>query len=407
MVAPRRRVAVVGAGAAGIMAAIHAATAGAEVLLIERTPDGGRKLLLSGGGRCNLLPAQLDVSRFRTASSPNTLRKIIRTWPLPQQIAFFQDEVGIKLTVEPATGKMFPVSGRAREVRDKLFTLARRRGVRLLPHTAVSTLTRDAGDWRLTTATGTVTADAVVVATGGLSFPDTGSDGGFWPLLAQLGHSVVPAYPALTPLLTDAPLFTALADVALDATVTAMAGSDRATATGGLLFTHQGFSGPAILEVSHIITRARLAGQLARITVNWTRLTAGDWRTRLHQSSARPLLALLRETMPERLAAALCSFCSLSPDQPVPQLRREERARLIAALTDCVLPVTGDAGYVAAEVTGGGIALADITPATMASRHCPQLHLAGELLDVFGMIGGNNLLWAWTTGRLAGLAAAR
>src|SRR3954462_5187149 len=126
--AMNRRIAVVGAGAAGSMAAIFAAAAGAEGLLLERTRDGGRKILISGGGRCNVLPARVDESRFVTDSSPNTLRKIVRSWPLAEQVAFFQGDVGIPLVEESESAKLFPASHKARDVRDGLLALARARG---------------------------------------------------------------------------------------------------------------------------------------------------------------------------------------------------------------------------------------------------------------------------------------
>src|SRR4051812_15646898 len=137
---PVRRVAVVGAGAAGAMAAIFAAAGGAETLLLERTRDGGRKILISGGGRCNILPARLDERRFVTDSSPNTLRKIVRSWPLPEQVDFFQREMSLPLVEEEDTGKLFPVSNRARDVRDGLLALARRRGATFMPNTLVTEL---------------------------------------------------------------------------------------------------------------------------------------------------------------------------------------------------------------------------------------------------------------------------
>ena len=132
------RVVVIGAGAAGTMAAIFAARSGAETLLLERTADGGRKILISGGGRCNILPARVDESRFVTESSPHTLRKIVRSWPLREQIAFFENEAGIPLVEEAESAKLFPVSNRARDVRDRLFDLARQSGATLQMNTVVT-----------------------------------------------------------------------------------------------------------------------------------------------------------------------------------------------------------------------------------------------------------------------------
>ncbi|MGH7702954.1 MAG: NAD(P)/FAD-dependent oxidoreductase, partial [Gemmatimonadales bacterium] len=145
-----RRVAVIGAGAAGSMAAIFAAMAGAETVLLERTRDGGRKILISGGGRCNILPARMDESRFVTDSSPHTLRKILRSWPLEEQIAFFERELSLPLVEEEESAKLFPASNRARDVRDGLLALATRRGARVLLSTTVTGLTPGGGRWIVT-----------------------------------------------------------------------------------------------------------------------------------------------------------------------------------------------------------------------------------------------------------------
>ena len=134
----RRRVAVIGAGAAGMVAAIFAATESAETLLLERTADGGRKILISGGGRCNILPARVDERRFVTDSSPNSLRNILRSWPLAEQIAFFEHELGLRLVEEAESAELFPASNRARDVRDGLLALAARRGARFVPRTTVT-----------------------------------------------------------------------------------------------------------------------------------------------------------------------------------------------------------------------------------------------------------------------------
>ena len=195
-----RRVAVIGAGAAGTMAAIFAAAGGAETLLLERTRDGGRKILISGGGRCNILPARVDERRFVTDSSPHTLRNILRSWPLAEQIAFFEREMGLTLVEERETAKLFPASNRARDVRDGLLALAARRGARVLLETTITGIEPVAGGWRVEREQGQPLAvDAVVIATGGLSVPTTGSDGRGLAMLAALGHTVHPTYPALTP----------------------------------------------------------------------------------------------------------------------------------------------------------------------------------------------------------------
>src|SRR5690606_10511612 len=249
-------VVVIGAGAAGTMATIFAARAGARAVLLERTRDGGRKILISGGGRCNILPSRMTPSQYVTASSPNTLRRMLFSWPLDEQRSFFETELGMPLDLEPETGKLFPRSNRARDVRDTLLAVARRAGARLSFGARVIDVVPEGEGWLVTredgagiradtvvvargglslpaTATdggglgfggraidavregagGRVTleegagsrADTVVVASGGLSVPATGSDGCGLTLARRLGHTVHDTYPALTPLTATPP----------------------------------------------------------------------------------------------------------------------------------------------------------------------------------------------------------
>jgi hypothetical protein len=186
------------------MAAIFAASADAETFLLERTPDGGRKILISGGGRCNILPARVEESRFVTDSSPHTLKRMLRSWPLAEQIAFFESELHLPLAEETASGKLFPVSNRARDVRDRLFAFAARRGVRLRFNSLISGRTPRGGSWLVEQeGAAPLEVDAVVLASGGLSLPKTGSDGVGLRILEGLGHTVHPLYAALKPLTAE------------------------------------------------------------------------------------------------------------------------------------------------------------------------------------------------------------
>lgn len=406
--AGRRRVVVIGAGAAGAMAAIFAASHGAETLLLERTADGGRKILISGGGRCNILPARLDERRFVTDSSPNSLRKIVRSWPLAEQIAFFDRELGLPLVEEEESGKLFPASNRARDVRDGLLSLAAARGARFVPNTLVTDLSRGDSRWRvLCEGAGPIDADAVIVATGGLSVPSTGSDGIGLSILERLGHTVHPTYAALTPLTDKGGSFSALAGVSLPVTITARSAERVATASGGFLFTHQGYSGPSVLDVSHVAVRSRQSqGTPAVLEVRWSSLGEPEWERALRAEGAGSVAAVVRREMPQRLADALMAASGVDLSTRLAQLCREERVRLIEMLTRGALPWTGDEGYRKAEVTGGGISLAEVDPRTLQSRRVEGLYICGEILDAFGPIGGYNFLWAWCTGRAAGVAAA-
>lgn len=396
---------VLGAGAAGILAAGHAARSG-PVLLLERTRDGGRKILISGGGRCNVLPSDLEPARYVTGSSPNIVRNILRSWPLDAQRGFFEREVGIPLKLEPESGKYFPVSDKARHVRDGLLTWAARQGAVIRFDSTVTGLDAAAGRWRVTLADGKVVdAGKVIVATGGLSVPQTGSDGTGLKLLRALGHTIHDTYPALTPLTLDPPAYAGLAGVSLDVIIRSGEGRAAFTTRGGFLFTHRGYSGPAVLNASHLVVRARLGRRaVPTLAVQWTPLDASQWVRELGSGSAQ-VGGVLRRHLPERLVAMLLDAAGVAPDRPLAQLRREERERVVAALTRWPLPVTSDEGYKKAEVTGGGVALEEIVPRTMESRRHPGLFICGEALDCFGPIGGYNFVWAWVTGRAAGIGA--
>jgi predicted Rossmann fold flavoprotein len=385
------------------MAAIAAAGGPAPVLLLERTADGGRKILISGGGRCNVLPATLAAERFVTDSPAHLLRAMLRAWPLAQMVRFFEEDVGIRLALEAESGKLFPQSNRARDVRDGLVRVARARGVSLQFDTRVDDVGADADGWTVRTAAGIQRASRVVLATGGLSVPATGSDGIGLSIARRLGHRIRETYPALTPLTGTAPPFADLAGVSLPVRLRARADGHTTSASGGFLFTHRGYSGPAVLDVSHVCVRS--AGRdPARLTVAWSATSAPEWDARL-RAGDRSVAAIVAAELPERLALALLDSAGVPRTRRTSALTRAERVGLVERVTATALPWTGHEGYKKAEVTGGGVALDEVNPRTLESRHAPGLFFCGEMLDAFGPIGGHNFAWAWATGRAAGLAA--
>ncbi|HKO21820.1 MAG TPA: aminoacetone oxidase family FAD-binding enzyme [Candidatus Eisenbacteria bacterium] len=403
----RDPIVVIGGGAAGFLAAIHAGRQGGRVFLLERTHEGGRKILMSGGGRCNVLPSELDPRRFVTASSPNTMKKILLSWPLHEQRRFFEEELGMPLALEEETGKLFPVSNKARDVRDRIRDLAAREGAELRFDSLVVSLRPGAAGWRVGLAGGAeIPASRVVIATGGLSVPATGSDGTGLDLVRRLGHTIHDTYPALTPLTARPHRYAALSGVSLPVTLEAPHDRRSFTTQGGFLFTHKGYSGPAVLNASHLaILSRRAGGPPQHFFVRWTSLHAEAWDQNLRTGEGA-VLSRLRARIPARLAEALLEDAGVDPSTPVAQLKKDERRRVVEALTRHPLPWSGDEGYVKAEVTGGGVALDEIDPRTLESRIAPGLFLCGEILDAFGPIGGYNFAWAWSTGRAAGLGAA-
>jgi predicted Rossmann fold flavoprotein len=399
------RVVVVGAGAAGLVAAIFARRAGRPVVVCEKTSDGGRKILISGGGRCNILPAALEPERFVTASPAHLVRRVLRSWALDHQRAFFEHDVGTPLVFEAATRKWFPASHRARDVRDGLVALARRDGVEFQFGTDLIDLTAVAGGWRVSTSRGDIAAARVILATGGLSVPSTGSDGAGLRIAASLGHGVHETYPALTPLVAEPAIHAGLSGISLDVRLRARDHSRRMETRGGFLFTHRGYSGPAVLDISHVAVRSRLSGGgRASLRVQWCDHDQHRWQDILANATG-PIVNVVARHVPERLAEAMLTRAGIPIGRTGSDLRRSERVALVEHLSAYLLPWTGDEGYKKAEVTGGGVALSDVNVSTLESRISPGLYMCGEMLDAFGPIGGFNFAWAWATGRLAGSAA--
>ncbi len=406
------------------MAAVWAADGPAPVHVIERTADGGRKILISGGGRCNILPSALHPERFVTDSPPRLVRHLLRAWPLDAQRQFFEHMAGVPLALERETGKWFPSSNRARDVRDGLVALARRKGVTFHFQCTMTALTPAAHGWDVVTTTGTIRASRVVLASGGLSVPTTGSDGSGLHVAETLGHRVHPTYAALTPLTCDAP--PPLSGVSLPVRLRARWDGRTLESTGGFLFTHRGYSGPSVLDVSHVCVRSLMAqtenaeergtadasattmaaDHRATLRVNWApEVTAAEWDARL-RAGDRLVTGTIGSVLPERLTLHLIACAGVPRDRRTSALRREERTALVDLLTAFPLPWSGHESYRKAEVTGGGVALDEVDPQTLESRRHPGLHLCGEMLDAFGPIGGYNFAWAWSTGRAAGVAAA-
>ena len=332
--------------------------------------------------------------------------------PLAEQRRFFEVDVGIPLAEEPALRKVFPASHKARDVRDGLLALAARHGVRRQFATRVIDVSpigsTDAPQWRVALEDGaTFNADRVVLATGGLSVPATGSDGFGLRIARTLGHAVHAPYAALTPLTSAPSPYSALAGISLPVTLSAESAARRATATGGFLFTHRGYSGPAALDVSHVAVRAQQdGGDAAQLRVQWTPHDEAAWTRALPPQGSRTVGTVVRGALPDRLAQVLLDVAQVDSARSLAELRREERHRLIDTLVRGSLPASGDEGYKKAEVTGGGGDLGEVNPRTMESRRHPGLFLCGELLDAFGPIGGYNFYWAWATGRAAGIGAA-
>ena len=403
-------VAVVGAGAAGLAAAIftrrdHPALA---VAVLDGSPRPGAKILVSGGSRCNVTNAVVTDQDF-WGGKRSVIRRVLQALPVDETVKFFA-ALGVPLHEEPG-GKLFPDSNRARDVLDALLRGVAGCGAHLAAGTRVLGIRRTGDAFLLDTSRGPLAARAVILATGGMSLPKTGSDGAGYEIARALGHSLVPPTPALAPLLLDpadrSSMHAGLSGIAVDAEIAIWVDGAIATRlTGALLFTHFGVSGPLALNASRHWARASADGRRVRLTLNVHPGDAFDtvdarWVAAAIDRPRATLRSALSTQLPEKVALAMLAVLRLPADRTLSALTREERRRLVHALVEWPLPVTDTRGYNYAEVTAGGIPLTEIDPATMQSRVCPGLFLVGEILDVDGRIGGFNFQWAWSSARVA------
>lgn len=371
--------------------------------MLETRPKPGAKIRVSGGGRCNLLPSEAAVDDFHTGGSRQAMRNVLLSWPLSDVRAFFEEDLGIPLRLEPS-GKIFPASEQPQDVVTALLGELGRVGGTLRTRSRVGSIRKDGDRFRLRLDDGDpVETDRVVLATGGLSLPKSGSDGGGLALARALGHELAPTFPVLVPLTTGDPAWQSLPGVSVPATLRVRHGEKTiASSSGSFLFTHRGFSGPVVLDLSREITRPDTSD--LRLEAHWGG-EATDWSALLRRGGAGTVGGLVRGVLPRRLADLLLSRASATPDHRLAELARAGRAMLERELSACPLPVSGDEGYRTAEATGGGIRLQDLHTKTLESRHVPGLYFAGEMIDVDGRIGGYNFLWAFVSGRRAGKAA--
>lgn len=420
--AERADIAVIGAGAAGLMAAIAAGRAAAlrgrpvRVIAVDGARTLGAKILVAGGGRCNVTHHAVDAADY--ACGPGTTRaaigKVLRSFGVPRTVGFFR-ELGVELKREE-TGKLFPTTDRARTVLEALLRAAGDSGVELRhPWRVESVMPAAAGGFSVRSMTGELLEAArVILATGGMALPRSGSDGHGYSIARALGHSITePVFPALVPLLADASatFLPSLSGLTHTATLTLWSGSGRKLVefTDSMLCTHFGLSGPAVLNISRYWLDARRSDDGAVLSINWMPGSTFDDAERALGAAfgrGRTVLRVLADRLPERLTRALAHSAGVDAAAMLDQLRREQRRALAHALTRTIVPVTGDRGFTFAEATAGGVPLSELRLESMESRPRPGLHICGEICDVDGRIGGFNFQWAWASGHAAGIGAA-
>ena len=412
---------VVGGGAAGLYAGVWAARAGADTVVLEGSRRAGAKVLIAGGGRCNVTHDVVRPADYCTSKAKAVVKKTLARHGVADVVAFFAER-GVELKRED-TGKLFPVSNKARSVLDAMISALEEAGGRLETRARVTAVTpRTAGGFEVLVSRSAGeeeawTADRVVFCPGGKALPASGSDGGGYPIAESLGHTVTDTWPALVAWTAEpGHWLQTLPGVALRAEVRVANANGKVLArqVGDTLVTHQGLSGPAPMDLSRHVEHARRAepGGRLKVTVGWWPETTFDQaEKRLLEAAAQSpnagLRSFLKWTLPVRLAEALLAGpVGVDPATELGHLKREHRRALAHALVATEVPVNGDRGFDHAEATAGGVPLDEVDPRTFQSRRTPGLFLAGEVLDVDGRIGGYNFQWAWASGFLAGTSAA-
>ncbi len=406
--------AIVGGGAAGFAAAIFAAQSSQtprRIVILDGAKALGAKILVSGGGRCNVTHERVMARDFN--GSQNIVRNVLAAFDAEASVRWF-GELGVELKREP-TGKLFPVTDSAKTVLAALLGRCGQLGIEIFTGSRVTQVagTGDAdGGFILTHAKGSLRASRVIFCTGGKSLPRSGSDGEAWEILRNLGHTVTPTYAALVPLVLASQFFHAeLSGIACEVELSTFVDGKRIDQrAGSMLWTHFGISGPVVMDASRHWTMNHELGREPGMTCNLlpgqTFETAEQWL--MGSIAARPratVLSHIAGRIPERVAGALLRKAGVDPVIPAGQLSRDARRGVVHALTGLGLPVVQHRGWNYAEVTAGGVPLAEIDYRTMQSRKVTGLYLAGETLDCDGRIGGFNFQWAWATGYLAGRAA--
>ncbi len=406
---------VIGGGPAGLMAAGQAAAQGVETLLLEKMKRPARKLGITGKGRCNLTNvASLNEFMAHFGGNGRFLRQAFGQFFTDDLIHFFRTN-GVE-TIAERGGRVFPASNHARDVVDALVGWAGRQGVDIHTQAAARRLiVQDGRVVGVTLRSGrTERAGAVIVAAGGASYPATGSSGDGYKMARVVGHTITPIRPALTPLETAGDIAPRLQGLSLkNVRVRARwGGKTQAEAFGEMLFTHFGVSGPIILGLSRQIVDALRDGQNVELSINLKpaldeKKLDARLRRDLDRFGKRQYRTLLKELLPLKLIPVCIDLTNIASERVGHQLTAQERKRLRVWLQDFRLTVTGHRPLKEAIVTAGGVSVAEIDPRTMASRLRPGLYFAGEVIDIDADTGGYNLQAAFSTGWVAGRAAAR
>lgn len=405
------KVIVIGGGPAGMMAAYAAASAGHKVTLLEQNEKLGKKLYITGKGRCNITNASdMDNLFANVMSNRKFLYSAFYTFDNEQVIAFFEDQ-GLHTKVERGN-RVFPVSDHSSDVIAALNRALKTQGVDVYLQTKVQKLLiRDDMACGVILSNGkTLEAEAVIVATGGISYPSTGATGDGYRMAEESGHKLVKSTPSLVPFETKEDWVKDLQGLSLrNVTVSIYNGKKKLYEDfGEMLFTHFGVSGPLVLSASGMIKAAQFEQELDMFVDLKPALDAEQLDKRILRefdaAMNKQFKNVIGSLMPAKMVPVIIRLSEIDPDKKVNEVSREERQRLVGLLKKLPMTITGLRGWNEAIITKGGVSVKDINPSTMASKNVSHLYFCGEVLDLDALTGGYNLQIAWSTGYLAGIS---
>ncbi len=402
---------MVGGGAAGMMAAITAAEQGAKVRLLEPNERLGKKLNITGKGRCNVTNnCPVEELMAHIPRNGRFLYSALTRFTSADSMAFFEG-LGVPLKTERGN-RVFPQSDSAFDVSGALKRRMEKLGVRWEHDRATAVMTEDGAVSAVKGEKGTYPAQAVILATGGVSYPGTGSTGDGYRMAAELGHTIVEPRGSLVPLVSDDACCGQMQGLALK-NVQLSAENEKGKAVftefGEMLFTHFGVSGPLVLSASaHLRDWDKHSYRLVidlKPALSEEKLEERLLRE-LREQSNRDMDNVLRKLLPSSMVPVFCERLQISPELKANSLKKEQRRALLRELKHFAVSITGSRPVAEAIVTSGGVKVGEVKPAGMESKKVSGLFFAGEILDVDAYTGGFNLQIAWSTGRAAGLAAA-
>ena len=407
---------VVGGGAAGLLAGIAATELGAQVMILEKMRTPGRKMLITGKGRCNITNNCEIAEIIRNLpGNGRFLNSALHRFSNDDMIYLLESH-GLQTKVERG-GRVFPVTDKAKDVVDTLLNIYREKGGKLLVDQTVSKILIEDGCVAgvVTNDGNKYTADAVIITTGGASYPGTGSDGNGFTLAKACGHTIITLKPSLVPLESDSEYIKSLQGLSLRNVKASISCGEKVLASefGEMLFTHFGFSGPIILSLSKAVAEAFATGNkdLDLIIDLKPALDVQKLDLRIQRDFAnylrKQLVNGMKDLLPGRLIPVVLDAAFLNPDKPINQVSKEERSRLVYNLKNLSFPITGTRPLAEAIVTAGGVSTKEISPKTFESKIVKKLYFAGEVIDVDGYTDGYNLQAAFSSGYAAGYAAAQ